>query len=48
MKDFHVRAIVADHLQITNPAPSNTSEWTRLLNRIDEAQDVAARKAVSK
>lgn len=46
MDNFHSRAVAADYLQSTNPAPENTSEWLRLLDKIDEAQDIAARKAV--
>ncbi len=46
MIDFHARAIAADYLQTTIPTPATTSEWTRLLAKIDEAQDIAARKAV--
>jgi hypothetical protein len=48
MSDFHTRAAVADHLRATNSAPVTTSEWVRLLNKIDEAQDIAARKTVAR
>ncbi len=47
MNDFHARAVAADFLKTQNPTPVTTSEWTKLLNQIDEAQDIAARsKAV--
>jgi hypothetical protein len=45
--NFHTRAIAADYLQATIPTPSSSSEWVKLLKQIDEAQDVAARKAVT-